>query len=267
MKKTTKKEEEKLQEQRDAASRDYLSDAAQDFLRRQKEAFERDSHLMPLRNHKEHDADVDYWTILLEHPLRQPNRFLGSKALDFGCGCGRNLRNLLALAPFERVDGVDISPSNVEYTYKYMNNIAPGQVGAWETVGHNLGPGVEDNTYSFIMSHVVFQHIGNYIVRYSILRDMFRALEPEGIVSLHFMDLQHSSVGYYTSARHGNINCRVEDPMFIYRDLDDIGFEGVSIRERLDKYSGARSFFVRATKPGLLGTHTSVTIADEQGDK
>ena len=129
----------------------------------------------------------------------------------------------------------------------------PDRSRVWETGGHDLGPGVEDNSYSFIMSHVVFQHIGNYYVRYSILKDMYRALEPGGMISLHFMDLLHKSVNYYTNSHVGNVNCRITNPMFIYRDLEDIGFDTISIKTRLDKDTGLPCYFVNASKEGTKG--------------
>ena len=223
---------------------------ATEFLKNQKEAFERDSHLMPLANHEEHNQDVDYWTLLLEMPLRSPDKFANTRALDFGCGCGRNLLNLALLAPFAGVDGVDISPSNVAYAQKWIRQRIPdhNQSRVWETDGNNLGPGVEDGTYSFIMSHVVFQHIGNYHVRRSILKDMYRALEPGGMISIHFLDLIEKSVGYYQNSYVGNVNCRVGNPMFIYRDLEDIGFKFISIKTRFDKDTGFPCYFVKAYK-------------------
>jgi len=266
----TKTEKSPEEEQDNKAQRNelrgspYLIATAVKFLKSQKEAFERDSHLMPLKNHSQHDEDPDYWTLLLEQPLRNPHLFMNTKALDFGCGCGRNLRNLLSLAPFSRVDGVDISPSNALYAHNWMQKIAPGKAKAWETGGYNLGPDVEDETYSFIMSHVVFQHIGNYTVRCSILKDMYRALVPNGVVSLHFMDLRDNSVGYYTNSPIGNYNCRVPDPMFIYRDLEEVGFENISIKMRLDKYSGLPSYFVQAKKSLTTIPNVKIPAAAEE---
>ena len=37
----------------------------------------------------------------------------GRTALDFGCGVGRNVDNLLKLSDWRRVDGCDISQENL----------------------------------------------------------------------------------------------------------------------------------------------------------
>mgnify|MGYP003661596503 CR=1 FL=1 len=228
-----------------------ISDTVMSFMATQKQMFEGDSHMMPAGNHKEHDLDPDYWNILLGPVKSDPDKYGSGTALDFGCGCGRNIRNLLSLARFSRVDGCDISTSNAAYAGKYINNLfpyrqEPHRTKTWETNGWDLGP-VEDESYNFIMSHVVFQHIGNHQVRLNLLTEMFRALKPNGIVSLHFMDLA-DSVPYYYNSPDGTQNCRVENPEFLLRELEAIGYYSPVVVSRIDMYSGRRSYFVQGGK-------------------
>jgi 2-polyprenyl-3-methyl-5-hydroxy-6-metoxy-1,4-benzoquinol methylase len=63
-------------------------------------------------DHREHNDNPDYWRSLLGDINKN---FDGKRALDFGCGKGRNISNLLSIAKFENVDGSDLSSENIEY--------------------------------------------------------------------------------------------------------------------------------------------------------
>ncbi len=71
--------------------------------------FEDASDGMKIDNHKQHDIEPHYKDILLKEIVNNPELWKGKVALDFGCGCGRNIKNLLEFADFKRVDGCDIS--------------------------------------------------------------------------------------------------------------------------------------------------------------
>lgn len=216
------------------------------FLNKQKAIFQKTHHLMPEDNHKRHNKDPEYWNILLKDIIDNPNKWANKKALDFGCGCGRNIENLLNSANFDRVDGCDISLKNAEYSQKYVDNIfGPGKCKTWENDGYTLRP-AEDNTYDFVMSHIVFQHIPNYDVRYSILLDIYRVLAKDGIASLHYMDLS-TSVKYYENSQQ-LINCVVEDPEYLIADFKKIGFKDVSCTVGTDMYTKAPSYHIRGIK-------------------
>ena len=64
-------------------------------------------------NHQEHNGNKDYWDILLNNE----NKFSEGIALDFGCGKGRNVYNLIQEFDFKRVDGIDISNNNISCLY------------------------------------------------------------------------------------------------------------------------------------------------------
>ena len=47
-------------------------------------------------NHEEHNSNPNYWDILLSD-LKDKELWKGKKALDFACGKGRNVINMLNL--------------------------------------------------------------------------------------------------------------------------------------------------------------------------
>ena len=172
-----------------------------DYLKSVKDFFQ-DTHTNMVKdnNHDRHDKDVNYIENMIL-PISEFSSFWrGKTALDFGCGCGRNIRNLLNAADFERVDGCDVSKNNAEYAKKYVEeyfNFEKDQkkCNTWETNGYDLQP-ASNEEYDYVMSHIVFQHIPNYSIRYNILKDIYRVLKKGGIANIHFMDLD-DSVGYY----------------------------------------------------------------------
>lgn len=209
-------------------------------------------------NHSRHDKDPEYIENMIL-PISENKEFWkGKKALDFGCGCGRNIRNLLNSAEFERVDGCDVSGLNAAYSKKYIEkyfNLDDGQkkCNTWETNGFNLEP-CESDHYDYVMSHVVFQHIANYSIRFNLIKDIYRILNNGGIANLHFMDLG-GSVSYYdeypSPGSLGNydlLNCRVEDSKFLTKDLNEIGFKNVQCFVGIDPFANKKSYYVLGTK-------------------
>ena len=228
-------------------------------------------------NHLDHDKDIDYIENMVL-PISEHSLFWKNKvALDFGCGCGRNIRNLLNAADFARVDGCDVSKNNAEYAKKYVEkyfNLEKDQkkCNTWETNGYDLQPSPSEE-YDYVMSHIVFQHIPNYSIRYNILKDIYRVLKKGGIVNIHFMDLD-DSVGYYDEypknasldltyetgkkIESGDLiidkqnlhlfNCRVEDRSFLVKDFAKIGFVNIECDTNIDPYSKKQSYYIRARK-------------------
>tara|TARA_Y100001973_G_scaffold91303_2_gene139799 strand:- start:870 stop:1739 length:870 start_codon:yes stop_codon:yes gene_type:complete len=178
--------------------RQHIVDNWSDYLATTKKNCESYHESMTVENHQAHNEDPDYHKFILGPISKKPEYWEGKKALDFGCGCGRNIKNLLETAEWERVDGCDISKKNADYTKKYVSQFfAPERCKTWETDGYSLSTDVE-NEYDYVMSHIVFQHIANWYMRYSILSDMYKVLKPGGLLSIHFMDLSGAA------AYHGN---------------------------------------------------------------
>jgi len=213
--------------------------------------FEDTSDGMKIDNHKQHDIEPHYKNILLKQIVENPSSWDDKIALDFGCGCGRNIRNLLNLANFKRVDGCDISKGNMKYSAEYIAELfGEDRCNTWETDGATLYP-CEDNTYDFIMSHQVLQHIANYDVRYSILSDIYRVLRPSGIISIHFLNLD-INVGYFDNYNTGTStslkNVRIDNYQCVIADLEKIGFKDVTCARVLDHYHGRPEFYFKAKK-------------------
>lgn len=215
-----------------------------EHLKKQKKFFEETHHLMTKDNHKQHDLEPNYWNLLLcdVSSINTPV----SRALDFGCGCGRNIKNLLDMAKWKQVDGVDISKANADYAKTYALKHHPDSiVHTWENDGATLQP-AKDNTYDFIMSHQVLQHICNYDVRYSLLKDMYRILKRDGILSIHFMDLAVAT-SYYENSDLA-INVVIGDPENVVKDLEQIGYKDITYTSTKDFYQNRNEYYFRAVK-------------------
>ena len=122
----------------------------------------------------EHNENKDYWDILLGL-IKDQQAWKGKVALDFGCGKGRNVTNLLSLSEWQRVDGVDISERNIEHCKKEFAN----QNSKWFV---NSGVDLEQlssNEYDFVMSTITLQHIPVYDIRKSIFEEILRVQSPE----------------------------------------------------------------------------------------
>lgn len=216
------------------------------YLKTYKDTFESQHVLMVPDNHKQHNPDPEYWAILLGDVKFNPERWKGKRAFDFGCGCGRNLVNLSTLADWETIDGCDISKSNAEYAQQWYikNTISPASCKTWENNGKDIQPTTYG--YDFIMSHIVFQHISNYDVRYSIMKDMYDSLNEGGLCSLHFMDLG-DSVPYFENSDKW-LNCRVENEQYLIDDFNKIGFKNVSVETGRDFLTGVKAYYIKGEK-------------------
>jgi cyclopropane fatty-acyl-phospholipid synthase-like methyltransferase len=217
-----------------------------EYLNRYKKEFEDTHHLMMETNHEMHNHDPEYWAMLLGPIKFNPKHWKGKKAFDFGCGCGRNLINLSTLADWETIDGCDISNSNANYAQQWYidNTISTAACKTWENNGKDIQP--TPYGYDFIMSHIVFQHISNYDVRYSIMEDMYNSLNEDGLCSLHFMDLGESVTYFENSDKW--MNCRVENEQYLVDDFNKIGFKDVSVETGKDYLTSAKSYYIKGTK-------------------
>ena len=186
---------------------------------------------MNIENHMRHNNNPDYWKILVSDTL-DPS-FKEKIGLDFGCGCGRNVMNLIER--FKRLDGVDISPELIETSKK--NLLALGH-GSDKTLfytcdGVSLSC-IDSNTYDFIMSTIVLQHICVYDIRYNYLKEFYRILKSGGMVSFQmgYGDGHSNARNYYENyydATGTNSGCdvKVDNPEQLIIDLNEIGFVNV----------------------------------------
>jgi len=186
-------------------------------------------------NHIEHNENPKYWDLLLGDIKSNPKNFKGKTALDFGCGQGRNVTNLLSLAKFTRVDGVDISPANIGFcsnSYQdqpsdfYLNN------------GADLSD-LKSDEYDFVMSTIVFQHICVHELRYKLKQEIYRVLKPGGLFSFqmgygdinftgHTRPNNYYDNSYSAAGSNGSDDVRVTNENDLISDLEKIGFKDIT---------------------------------------
>jgi len=183
-------------------------------------------------NHQEHNNNDKYWDVLLSD-LKDTKKWKSKKALDFACGKGRNITNMFKLCEWDRIDGIDISPGNIEYckqTYKAQNSF-------WYV---NNGTDISDlrnNEYHFVMSTIALQHIPVYEIRRSLITDILRTMAPGAVFSFQMgfganTDVQNKSAYFDNSydARGTNSlhDVTVSSEQEIADDLKDIGFVNIT---------------------------------------
>ena len=216
----------------DIAAVMHKSGKASDYAAMQKIHYETTSHLM-IENHQFHNDNPDYMAILLKPIFGMEGGF----ALDFGCGHGRNVQSLLAEDVFDRVDGVDISASNIEYATK--NILKDGFSSSKFNMMVNNGLDVSvlpRNEYSFVMSTIVLQHICCHSIRFKLFEGLYASMKLGGVLSFQmgFGNTRAKTAGYFdndygaveTNSLH---DVQVESEDMIIGDLFAIGFNEENI--------------------------------------
>jgi ubiquinone/menaquinone biosynthesis C-methylase UbiE len=210
-------------------------DSNNKYTQMQKNFYDVSASKMASTNHQEHNDNPDYWNILLGD-LNDDNITKDSIGLDFGCGCGRNVYNLLKNWNWKRVDGVDISGYHIAASEQYLR-----QNGFTDKSKFYVNNGVDmqflpNEQYDFIMSTIVFQHIAVHEIRYKLKEEIFRILKSGGLFSFQMgfgKNSQHQTVDYfdnYYDAAGTNSDCdvRIENVDDLIGDLKKIGFQNIS---------------------------------------
>lgn len=203
-------------------------------------------------NHEAHNGNPNYWSILLGDVKNNPNKYENLTALDFGCGKGRNVTNLLSLAKWMRVDGIDISEDNINFCKNTYNQNSKFVL--------NNGIDLSDlpsDEYSFVMSTIVFQHLCSRQLRLSIKKEIFRVMKPGGLFSFQMgcFSSYPSFKEYYDDfyeapSSNGCFDVTIRDPENLVKDLIDIGFKNVTyeIRESWEDGSHPAWIYVKCYK-------------------
>jgi len=201
-----------------------------DYTQMQKNYYEAETPRMKIENHMHHNVNPDYWNLLLQ-PL-QNDDWTTKVVLDFGCGCGRNVQNIVNTVEVKEVHGCDISSNNIQYCQDSTPLVVGNKTNfKFITVdGQSLQP-LESDSYDLIISTIVLQHICVHSIRKSILTDMYRCLKPGGLISLQmgFGGGHPNTANYFEDATHAMgtnsaHDVRVESPDQIGGDLNEIGF-------------------------------------------
>jgi ubiquinone/menaquinone biosynthesis C-methylase UbiE len=211
-----------------------------------------------------HDLNPLYWDILLKPISSEPEKWEDKSALDFGTSRGRNLKNLDGLANWKELHGVDLSKKNIDENIK---NFQDSKYHFHKTSGRNLKK-FNDESFDFVISTLVFQHIPIHKFRLELLKEIYRVMKTDGVFTFqmgfgenlkerafpnHWFVRMKSQVvifpsqlpvaGYYdnvynASGSHGEYDVRVTDPNNLFDDLFKIGFKKVdySIQNSYDEY-------------------------------
>jgi SAM-dependent methyltransferase len=194
-----------------------------------------DVYAMGTGNHPEHNSNPRYWDLLLGDVKNNPELWKGKRGLDFGCGKGRNLTNLWSLTEWEFLHGIDVSSNNikhcqeayVEYPFTFFKNS-----------GENLAD-LQGNTYDFVMSTIVLQHICVHELRYKLKEEIFRVLKPGGVFSFqmgyggieftgHTRPRSYFENSYDAQNSNGSNDVRVVNEQDLIADLQKIGFSNIT---------------------------------------
>ena len=233
----------------DARQEFYPPASSKNLLGKSKKFFNGISKKMQLDNHSQHDVEPAFWHYMFRDVIDKPEIYDGELAFEFGCGAGRNLAHMLALADFKRVDGLDISKQNARNSQSYVEQIfGEGKSLCLESNGWSCLPMRTEN-YLLAISHQVFIHIPHRGLRFSILRDICRVLKPGGKAIIHFKWMQ-SSVGYREDfdGFPKNVSVSKEDEPLILEDFTHAGFKRVVLHSGQNFYDGNYEVFVEAVK-------------------
>ena len=172
----------------------------------------------------DHNAWEDYSLLFTE--IDNPSEKI---AIDFACGPGRNLVKYKDL--FKRLDGVDISPVNIEKAKSYTANNGITNINLYVNNGIDLQC-IDSNIYDVIMSTIALQHICVYDIRKSYFKEFYRILKNDGIFTaqMGYGNTLDRAVDYYDNfydaiATNRGCDTRVTSPDQLEKDLTQIGFK------------------------------------------
>ncbi len=208
-------------------------------------------------NHENHNANSNYWDILLGD-LKDKEKWNNKVALDFACGKGRNVTNMLNLCEWQRVDGIDISENNISHNKNEYQN----QNSNWYCNNGVDVSDLKDEEYHFIMSTIALQHIPVYDIRKSLITDLFRTLKTGGLFSfqLGYGTGLESPIGsrvsyfenYYEAPGTNSVcDVRVQNEDEVINDLKEIGFTNITteVKESFDDSGHLQWIYIKAYKP------------------
>lgn len=199
-------------------------------------SMQKDMYHLGTSNHEEHNSNEDYWNILLGD-LKNKENWDGKVGLDFACGKGRNVTNMLNLCDWARVDGIDLSPGNINYNKETYSN----QNSNWYSNNGVDVSELKDDEYDFIMSTIALQHIPVYDIRKSLITDLFRTLKSGGIFSFQMgygKDLNdvngrprsaYFDNSYDANQTNGEYDVRIQNEEDLIKDLENIGFKNITV--------------------------------------
>lgn len=97
--------------------------------------------------------------------------------LDFGCGCGRVIRHLAALAPTAQLHGTDYNPALIDWCRRHM------KLPRAEFFRNDLAPptGHADGAFDLVYAFSVFTHLTEPL-QHAWLAELRRITRPGGLI-------------------------------------------------------------------------------------
>ncbi len=228
------------------------------FTQMQKTQYENETDAMMASGgpggHRHHDANPDYWGVLLKDLTE--GDWSTKLILDFGCGGGRNVWNVLHNVSVKEAHGCDISSSNIRYCENYLKSSIHTNFKFFTVDGVSVS-NLPSDTYDFIFSTITLQHISVYSIRNSILKDLYRVLKTGGILSFQmgFGPGHPNPTPYYDDRwnlelTNGAYDVQILDEQVLSNHLLDIGFNTVTtqIRPSWADINHQTWIYARATK-------------------
>lgn len=176
-----------------------------------------------------HNQWPDYETVLFDG-IKTHQKV----ALEYGCGPGRNIIKFADPAKwgFRRIDGVDISETNINNAWLNFRDVGLDFASKgmdtsilWKNNGSTL-PMIFDETYDIVFSVIALQHIQSHSTRRSIFHEIARVLKPRGVFTaqMGFGPGHPRSVPYFNDATpHIDGDVRVESAADLENDLAAAG--------------------------------------------
>ncbi|HZT33524.1 MAG TPA: class I SAM-dependent methyltransferase [Bryobacteraceae bacterium] len=146
----------------------------------------------------------------------------GWAALEIGCGPGRLMRPMSR--HFREIHGVDVSDQMVRLAEQKLRGIPHAR--AHVTSDSSLGM-LADDSFDFVYSYAVFQHIPSREVVLQYLREARRVLRPDGILRCQINGLPEQAARYTTWS---GVRIPAADVVELARrhDFQLLALEGVS---------------------------------------
>lgn len=214
-------------------------------------------------DHRYHEKNRDYWDILLAPIKADSKKWDGKVALDFGCGLGRNALNLIRMANWKHVVGVDIAEGNLKlateffkgHGYKELGEEKPfeGDFAFYKNNGIDIP--LLDECVDFVLSTIVFQHIAVHEIRYNLFKELYRLLKEGGEISIQmgfgpgYGKAKYHENAYEAPETNTKYDVEVLSPDQIKDDLEKIGFKNFEYVIRPSFMDGHPNWiFFKATK-------------------
>ncbi len=172
--------------------------------------------------------DHNTWKDYDEYLMKYAGDYKDKLALDFATGPGRNI--IKYHNRFKRVDGVDISETNIKNARANLDS-RDIKTELYTNNGMDLSA-IPSGMYHFVFSTIALQHICSYNIRRRLLTEFYRVLASGGRLSIQmgYGPGKKGSVGYHENAywallTNGGRDTRVESPDEVQKDLESIGFK------------------------------------------